>query len=319
MKVVAVFGVPLYNNADFVEEAVESLLAQTRSDLAVVLVDDASTDATEAIGRALAERDPRVRYHRNERRLGMIDNWRRAFACAREQHPEVPYFAWGSDHDRWDRTWLDRLASLLDEDPGIVLAYPLHGRLDEEGGESLLKTPPTFETRDRRGRLRRFASTIVFSKPGSVVYGLYRAEALEQAGIYRHTLSPDRLLLAELALQGRFALCREVLWWRRFRREVTPTRQRSTLFQGRAPLWANTPWYAQHGASIAWRLGIRGEGRPVISRPLGLVAAGALPVLATARGLRYTASSVRLRTRRARKRLRSRLVAFRSAVRMRAR
>lgn len=50
----AVIAAPLYNNADFLAQTVESLLGQTNPDLALVLVDDCSTDDTEPIARAFA-------------------------------------------------------------------------------------------------------------------------------------------------------------------------------------------------------------------------------------------------------------------------
>ena len=51
-------GVPVYNMAAYLEEAVESILAQSFRDLELIISDNASTDGTEAIGRALAARTP---------------------------------------------------------------------------------------------------------------------------------------------------------------------------------------------------------------------------------------------------------------------
>lgn len=50
-----------YNCADFVGRAVESALAQTGVDLEILLVNDASTDETQAVLDAFAARDPRIR------------------------------------------------------------------------------------------------------------------------------------------------------------------------------------------------------------------------------------------------------------------
>ncbi len=54
--------VPAYNEADHLEPAVRRLLAQTFSDIEIVIVDDGSTDCTAEIGAALAALDPRVRF-----------------------------------------------------------------------------------------------------------------------------------------------------------------------------------------------------------------------------------------------------------------
>jgi succinoglycan biosynthesis protein ExoO len=52
---------PCYNRADSVRRAVESVLAQTYSDLELVVVDDASTDGTPEILSQIATKDARVR------------------------------------------------------------------------------------------------------------------------------------------------------------------------------------------------------------------------------------------------------------------
>src|SRR5436190_16166349 len=88
----AVFGLPAYNGEAYLAEALESLLGQTRPDLAVVVVDDGSTDGTGAIARQYAQLDGRVEYIRNERTLGLGRNWRRAAELARERHPAARYF-----------------------------------------------------------------------------------------------------------------------------------------------------------------------------------------------------------------------------------
>src|SRR6185369_10590233 len=80
-----VFGLAAYNGEAHIAEAIESLLSQTRSDLAVVVVDDASTDGTAEICARYARHDFRVSYSRNERQLGLSRNWQRAFELAGER------------------------------------------------------------------------------------------------------------------------------------------------------------------------------------------------------------------------------------------
>lgn len=52
---------PVYNAADTLPEALDSLLAQTLADFEIIAVDDGSTDDSGAILHATAARDPRIR------------------------------------------------------------------------------------------------------------------------------------------------------------------------------------------------------------------------------------------------------------------
>jgi glycosyltransferase involved in cell wall biosynthesis len=260
-----VIGAPLYNQAAHLPAALESLLAQTFSDFALVLVDDRSTDATPELAEAVAARDPRVRLVRNERRLGMLGNTRRAFELPRMLFPEAEFWALGSDHDVWRPRWLETLVGLLDAEPYAVLAYGLTRRIDEHGRPyyANAKPPWRFDSRgiaDPRVRMRTAFRRMA---AGDMIYGLFRTRALAAVGTYRAVLVPDRLLLSELALHGTFAQANEVLWERRFRGLAELDRQRRAFFLDGAPAYARLPWWLQHAGAFAWAYGVRGKGAPL--------------------------------------------------------
>src|SRR5688500_16041598 len=68
-------GVPVYNGARYVARTLDSLLAQTFSDFELIISDNGSTDGTEAICRAYADRDTRVSYHRAATNQGIVGNF----------------------------------------------------------------------------------------------------------------------------------------------------------------------------------------------------------------------------------------------------
>src|SRR5436309_470378 len=59
-----------FNDATHLRTAVRSATAQTLRDLEVVVVDDGSDDDTPSVAEALADADPRVRYHRLDTNSG---------------------------------------------------------------------------------------------------------------------------------------------------------------------------------------------------------------------------------------------------------
>jgi glycosyltransferase involved in cell wall biosynthesis len=266
-----IIGSLLFDHADHVREAIESILGQTFSDFALVLVDDVSSDATPEIAREYTARDRRVTYSRNTGRLGLVGNSRRAFELARQRHPEAEYFAWTSDHDLWHPRWLQQLVDALDADPDVVLAYPLNRRIDL-GGELLKRKPWVFDTFGMNSRWTRLREGIRRMRAGNMVYGLYRVEVLARAGVYRRIVIPDRLLIAELSLYGQFKQVPEVLWFRRwYGRVFSLDRQRASFFPGRRPLYSYWPWWMAHTVSLIHTLTIRGDGRPELSRGTGLL------------------------------------------------
>jgi glycosyltransferase involved in cell wall biosynthesis len=262
-----VLGMTLHNNAPNLRKAMDSLLAQTSRDFALVMLDDASEDETEAIAREYEARDARVRYFRHAARKAMIATWHEVVEIASREYPSAEYFAWVSDHDQWHPQWLARLRSELDNDRDAVLAYPITRRIDVEGDE-LDKGPRLFDTAgrtDRRDRWKQWCHSGVGA--GDMVYGLMRLDALRRAGIFRRVLRPDRLLIAELTLQGSFRQVPEALWFRRQSHASSVDRQRHTLvLAGDEPPWFGAPPWLQHSA-VLWREYARPDPRPIaISR-----------------------------------------------------
>lgn len=262
------FGIPLYNNARHLPEALESLLSQTYADIHLALIDDCSSDHTPDVARQYAVLDRRVTYVRNDRRLGYVGNANKAFSMACELFPRIDYFAWGSDHDVWHPRWVESLLRELDGDPECVLTYPLSVRISDDG--EFRWEPRRFDTRDLRHRDRRFREAFRGMAAGDMIYGLFRRRTLERAGGLHPVLLPDRLLLSELSLYGRFRQVPEVLWYRRYWGLASYERQRAAFFPSGYPLYSYLPWWTTHGALLFWRLAIRGYGQPEVGGAAGV-------------------------------------------------
>jgi glycosyltransferase involved in cell wall biosynthesis len=75
--------IPLYNAAPFLPETIEHLLAQTYTNLDLVIVDNCSTDGSAEIAEKYAAADPRVRLVRNRYNIGYAGNLDKAASLAR--------------------------------------------------------------------------------------------------------------------------------------------------------------------------------------------------------------------------------------------
>jgi glycosyltransferase involved in cell wall biosynthesis len=74
----------VHDDARFVREAVESVLRQTLTDLELVVVDDASTDATPELLSSVG--DPRLRLMRNDERSGLAASLNRGLETAQGRY-----------------------------------------------------------------------------------------------------------------------------------------------------------------------------------------------------------------------------------------
>ncbi len=261
-----VFGMPAYGRVDALPQALESLLAQTRSDLAVVIVDDRPSPEVQAIVESYAAADARVHYEANPQRLGMTANWRHAFDRSRALFPESEYFAWASDHDVWHPRWLEVLSGVMDAQPHVVLAHPQVMRVYRKYRRRVNANLVSITGPSRRSRMVAAATTMT---AGNAVYGLFRARAMERAGVFRPVLLPDRQLLVELALYGELVQIPEILWYREVAGGFSYDRQRRMLFAGRPPLHTRLPVNVQHAAVLGWDLAVCGRGRPEFGRIAG--------------------------------------------------
>lgn len=262
-----VFGMPAYNRPDALTETLESLLSQTCGDFAIVIVDDSPSPAVKSVVETYSVLDPRITYEPNPVRLGMIGNWRRAFERSREIYPESEYFAWVSDHDVWHPRWLEVLAAVLDAQPRVVLAYPQSLRLHANERRRVTTIVETVDVPSRAQRLRVAATRMT---AGNAIYGLFRASALRQAGVFPPVVMPDRQLLVELSVFGEFRHVPEILWYREVAGSFSYGRQRRMFFPGSTPLYAHLPANVQHCAVLVWDLGVLGRGHPAFGRSAGL-------------------------------------------------
>ncbi|MBV8600739.1 MAG: glycosyltransferase [Candidatus Eremiobacteraeota bacterium] len=106
-----------YNYAHTVGTAIRSALAQDYPNLEVLVVDNASTDATPALVKTFA-RDPRLKYVRNPENIGMIPNHNEGLRHARGE-----YVAFLSADDFLMQHFVSRSYAFLQAHPEIDVLY----------------------------------------------------------------------------------------------------------------------------------------------------------------------------------------------------
>lgn len=118
--------IPTHNADRFLNKAIQSVLRQDYQDFDLVVCDNASTDGTKEICRALA--DPRVRYVRFEELVGQAANWNRCLELAAGEYVVLLHA-----DDELLPSFLNRAVPLLDSDRDAGLLHCTVQHVDPDG------------------------------------------------------------------------------------------------------------------------------------------------------------------------------------------
>lgn len=207
-------GLPVYNGEPFLVQALEALLSQTFADFELIICDNASTDRTEAICREYAARDPRIRYLRHPRNIGVNRNFNHCVEEAR-----APYFRWAASDDLCAPTLLEKLVAVLDARPDVVLAYPGSREIDEIG--RTVRDYSDGLTLEQDAPNRRFATCLWKVYWCNPLFGLFRTDVLRRTGLFVNYSNSDIVLLCEVPLHGKVVEVPETLFYRRVHSGMT--------------------------------------------------------------------------------------------------
>src|SRR5579871_3550594 len=121
-------GMPVFNDKQFLVAALDSILGQSYSHLELIISDDCSTDGSNNICRDYAARDPRVKYFRQEKNLGISKNMEFLL-----KQSSGKYFMWAGNDDLWHIDFVKVLRGLLIQNSSAVVAFCNVEDIDEEG------------------------------------------------------------------------------------------------------------------------------------------------------------------------------------------
>lgn len=110
--------IPAWNAEQYLARTLDSVLGQSWRELEVIVVDDASQDATARIAQQYAQQDSRVHYYRNECNSGVA--YTRNFAISRAQYDWVAFL---DSDDLWREDKLERQMALVEKYPDTALCY----------------------------------------------------------------------------------------------------------------------------------------------------------------------------------------------------
>jgi glycosyltransferase involved in cell wall biosynthesis len=198
-----------HNRDNFIGLAIDSVLSQSFFDWEMIIIDDCSTDNTGALVGKYG--DPRIKYFKNESRMGIVQSRNKALSIARGE-----YVAILDSDDIWqDKDKLKKQVEFLQNNHDYVLCGGMAEIIDGSGkkvGEINFK-----EKDDEIRKIMLLSNQLVHS---SVLYRKDPAVAVGGYGNYE--VGEDYDLFLKLGLVGKFKnLSDHLVFYRRHTGGVT--------------------------------------------------------------------------------------------------
>jgi glycosyltransferase involved in cell wall biosynthesis len=200
-------GLPVYNSERYVAESIESLLGQSYTDFELIISDNASTDDTPGICERYAKQDPRIRYYRQPKNVGLAPNHN---FCVEQARGEL--FKWAAGDDVYHRDLLLRCVEVLDERPEAVLVHSYTAMID---GDSKMYQANAYPLGTSAPRPSDRFGSMLHDNGGDDDGGVIRTAVLlriAKKNSYHHA---DRTTITELVLYGPFYQVPEWMYFRR--------------------------------------------------------------------------------------------------------
>ncbi len=117
-----------YNGELFIEEQLESILAQTVAPDLIVVVDDKSTDKTPEIVKLYASKFDQIKFYQNNKNLGWIKNFEKGISLC-----DTDYISLSDQDDIWFINKIEECLKIMASTDRCGLCYHNSGLIYEDG------------------------------------------------------------------------------------------------------------------------------------------------------------------------------------------
>ncbi|UOF92852.1 glycosyltransferase [Fodinisporobacter ferrooxydans] len=176
--------IPTYNRPHYLELAVQSVLMQTYKKIEIIITDNSTNLESQARLAPYLEKHPQIKYVKNERDLGYVENCQRGFALA-----SGDYINYLMDDDLFCREKIEKMLSFYLQHADITLVTSYRQLMDEAGNPlaPIAATRKLFEeTAMLDGKvLGNFVLSNCLNVIGEPTTVLFRRKDLERFGAYK--------------------------------------------------------------------------------------------------------------------------------------
>jgi glycosyltransferase involved in cell wall biosynthesis len=193
-------GVPVFNGEIYIENALESLLAQSYENIEIIIADNNSTDATPSILEKYNRKYDYIKIHINKQNIGLHRNFTNVLNFAQGE-----YFMWAAVDDNWSPEFVSKLVEELENFPQAVVAMCAVNRIREDGSPLDSIHFHGYNNPNRKSYIGMAVALTSMQKYNLFIYGLFRTKLLKLAiSQFLPIPSGERWFLMQFALAFRF-------------------------------------------------------------------------------------------------------------------
>jgi glycosyltransferase involved in cell wall biosynthesis len=217
MKLLTI-GMPVFNDVNFIEQSITSVVQQTFDDFILIISDDGSTDGSAEICKKYANQDDRIIYIRQEKNLGISRNMEFLLSQA-----TTKYFMWAGDDDLYAKDFVKTLIDLLENNKHVVSAFSICALIDEKNNIVTDSIAYDYSNPDTYKRLQYF----IKNSSDYFGYGIFKREEIKDVKFpvwwWINKKTPYNNIFPTLCYylaKGDFVLSPEKLFYKRVKTEI---------------------------------------------------------------------------------------------------
>lgn len=126
LKSTITIGMPVFNDVDFIEASLLSILNQSFENFKLIISDDGSSDGSADICKQYAAKDKRITYIRHPKNLGISKNMEFLL-----QQADTVYFMWAGDDDLYHKDFVKTHISALATSPKAIVSFNKYELIDD--------------------------------------------------------------------------------------------------------------------------------------------------------------------------------------------
>lgn len=187
--------IPTYNRSNSLKRAIKNILAQTYTEIEILISDNCSTDETASLCESLIKENNKIKYFRQLSNIGPTAN----FEFVRKKS-KGEYFIWHSDDDYLENDYIEKCVSEFEKNEDLILVSGLCG-FKKNGSEKINHFGNIIKL-DYSHRLFRIFSYLYRVMDNSIFYGVYRTKKIDKF-IMPNVLAGDWIWLVQILSTGK--------------------------------------------------------------------------------------------------------------------